>query len=210
MQIIYSLRLHNITNTQWIGKELIFVATLLIGTMMTVLLTYPCRLTSHPFLKKLNHSTTKNQHSPHEFFPLCYGTKTRQLATQSDTSPLLNTKETTYVQSIIGSLLYHARALDASLLPALNSISAQQNKPTQKVKEKCKRLLDYVVTYPHPILRFYASDMILMVESDAAYLVLPKAHSRAAGFFYLAIVHGLQQQQHFVHFEFAFSKLFPN
>ena len=27
-------------------------------------------------LKKLNHSTTKIQHSPHEFFPLCYGTKT--------------------------------------------------------------------------------------------------------------------------------------
>ena len=136
-------------------------------------------------LKKLHYSPEKIQHSPHEFLPLNYGTKTRQLATQLDTSPLLNPKETTYVQSIIGSLLYHARALDGSLLPALNSISAQQNKPTQKVKEKCTRLLDYVATYPHPILRFYASDMILTVESDAAYLVLPKARSRAAGFFYL-------------------------
>ena len=75
--------------------------------------------------------------------------------------------------------------MDGSLLPALNSISAQQNKPKQKVKEKRKRLLDYVATYPHPILRFYAGDMILTVESDAAYLVLPKARSRAAGFFYL-------------------------
>ena len=76
-------------------------------------------------LKKLNYSPTKIQHSPHEFLPLNYGTKTRQLDTQLDTSPSLNPKETTYVQSIIGSLLYHARALDGSLLPALNSISAK-------------------------------------------------------------------------------------
>ena len=125
-----------------------------------------------------------------------FGTNTRQLATQSDTSPPLNAKETTYVQSLIGSLLYHARALDASLLPALNSISAQQNKPTKKVKEKCERLLDYVATYPHPILRFYASDMILTAESDAAYLVLPKARSRAAGFFTSTII---QLLHHILH-----------
>ena len=95
---------------------------------------------------------------------------------------MTNTK---LVQSIVGSLLYRARALDASLLPALNTISAQQNAPTQKVKQKCERLLDYIATYPNPILRFYASDMILTAESDAAYLVLPKARSRAAGYFYL-------------------------
>ena len=45
--------------------------------------------------------------------------------------------------------------------------------------------MDYVSTYPNPILRFYASDMVLTSKSDAAYLVLPKARSRAAGFFYL-------------------------
>ena len=75
--------------------------------------------------------------------------------------------------------------MDASILPALNTISAQQNKPTQKVKDKCHRLLDYVATYPQPILRFYASYMLLTAESDAAYLVLPKVRSRAAGIFYL-------------------------
>ena len=39
-----------------------------------------------------------------------------------------------------------------------------------------------MATYPNHILRFHASDMILEIESDAAYLVLPKARSRAAGF----------------------------
>ena len=136
-------------------------------------------------LKRFNHQCIKPQYSPHEFIPIKFGTKTRQLAMQPDTSPLLDSKGAKFVQSVVGSLLYHGRALDASILPALNSISSQQNSPTEKVKEKCLRLLDYIATYPNPILRFYASDMILTAESDAAYLVLPKARSRAAGIFYL-------------------------
>ena len=136
-------------------------------------------------LKRFNHQFSKPQYSPHEFVPIQFGSKQRQLAMQPDTSPLLDEKETKFVQSVVGSLLYHGRALDASILPALNTISSQQNSPTAKVKEKCLRLLDYIATYPNPILRFYASDMILTAESDAAYLVLPKARSRAAGMFYL-------------------------
>ncbi len=50
--------------------------------------------------------------------------------------------------------------------------------------KKCKRLLDYVSTYKNTYLRFFASDMILHVDSDAAYLVAPGAKSRIAGFFY--------------------------
>ena len=45
--------------------------------------------------------------------------------------------------------------------------------------------MDYMATYPESIIQFYASDMILSVDSDAAYLVLPKAKSRIAGFYYL-------------------------
>ena len=44
--------------------------------------------------------------------------------------------------------------------------------------------MDYVATYPDAFLRFYASDMILHVDSDASYLVLSKARSRIAGYFY--------------------------
>ena len=128
-------------------------------------------------LKRFNHHCEKPQHSPHEFIPVKFGSKTRQLAMQPDTSPPLDATDTTYVQSVVGSLLYHGRAIDASILPALNAIAAQQSSPTAKVKEKCKRLLDYVATYPNPILRFYSSDMILTAESDVAYLVLPKARS---------------------------------
>ena len=45
--------------------------------------------------------------------------------------------------------------------------------------------MDYVGTYPHTYIRYHASNMILNVDSDAAYLVAPKARSRVAGFFHL-------------------------
>ena len=46
--------------------------------------------------------------------------------------------------------------------------------------------MDYLHTYPEAYIRFYASDMILHVDSDAAYLVAPKARSRIAGYFHLS------------------------
>ena len=46
-------------------------------------------------------------------------------------------------------------------------------------------LMDYLHTYPHGVLRYYAIDMVLKVTSDAAYLVQPKARSRAAMHYHL-------------------------
>ena len=46
--------------------------------------------------------------------------------------------------------------------------------------------MDYVHTYPNAYIRFYASDMILHVDSDADYLVAPKARIRIAGYFQLS------------------------
>ena len=46
--------------------------------------------------------------------------------------------------------------------------------------------MDYMHTYSDAYIRYYASDMVLHVDSDAAYLVAPKARSRIAGYFYLA------------------------
>ena len=45
--------------------------------------------------------------------------------------------------------------------------------------------MDYMATFPNVFLRFHASNMILNVDSDAAYLVAPKARSRIAGYFQL-------------------------
>ena len=80
---------------------------------------------------------TSPQYSPHEHFPITFGPKgTRQYATAPDTSPPLSSP--TYIQQVVGSLLYYARALDNTILPALNDISTQQSKPTQNTLKNAK------------------------------------------------------------------------
>ena len=90
------------------------------------------------------------------------------------------------IQAVVGSLLYYARAIDGSLLPALNEISASQANPTVQTEQKLDNLLASAKTHRNTSLRFHASDMSLHIDSDAAYLVMPNARSRFAGYYYLS------------------------
>ena len=86
----------------------------------------------------------------------------------------------------MGSFLYYGRAVDPTILPAINEIGITQAAPTKNTEIKAKQLLDYLSTHPSAKLRFKASDMCLHVDTDAAYLVAPKARSRVAGYYYLS------------------------
>ena len=50
--------------------------------------------------------------------------------------------------------------------------------------------LNYCASNPEAEKLYKASDMILFIDSDAAYLVAPEARSRAGGFFYLGNKNG--------------------
>ena len=66
------------------------------------------------------------------------------------------------------------------MLIALNEISTSQSALTQETMKTCDQLLDYAATYPNATIRYHASDMILITDSDAAYLVLPRSRSRVS------------------------------
>ena len=51
---------------------------------------------------------------------------------------------------------------------------------------KTKHLLDYLASQEEAILTYKASDMVLVVHSDAGYLNEPNAHSRAGGHHFLS------------------------
>ena len=95
-------------------------------------------------------------------------------------------KEIKVIQSIVGALLYYTCAVDPSMYPALNEVSLTQASPTHQTLQKCNQLLDYVSTHFNATIRYHASDMILHVDSDAAYLVLPRARSHLVGHFFLS------------------------
>ena len=138
-------------------------------------------------LQQLRYKPNIPQYSPHKHTPIRYGLKGIQQYTPSqDTSPLLTPKETQWIQSVAGTFLYYAHTIDSTLLPALNELASQQAQPTQQTLTKAPQIMDYVGTYPHTYIRYHASDMVLHVDSDAAYLVAPKAQSQVAGFYPLS------------------------
>ena len=71
------------------------------------------------------------------------------------------------------------------MLPVLNEISTQQSKPTAHTITKCNLLLDYAATYPNPVIRYHARNIILHGDTSDAYLFLPKVCSRIAGHVYI-------------------------
>ena len=72
-----------------------------------------------------------------------------------------------------------------TILTALSEIASQQAAPTEKTLQRVNTFLDYMATHPDAVIRYYSSDMILNVHSDASYLTAPRARSRAGGHFFL-------------------------
>lgn len=64
-----------------------------------------------------------------------------------------------------------------------------------KYKEKITMFLDYLSTYPMAKFRYTAFDMVLHMNSDAAFLVPPKARSRLAGFSIVVTIMKIQQHR---------------
>ena len=126
------------------------------------------------------------QYPPHTHIRIQYATKnTRQYATAPNTSPHLPPREPTYIQYVTGIHLYYGRTIDHTILPVLNELSSEQAQPTQNTKEKPQCFMEYVHTFMKAYIGYYTSDMILHIESDAAYLVSPKARRIVAGYFHL-------------------------
>jgi hypothetical protein len=72
-----------------------------------------------------------------------------------------------------------------TVLMALSSIAIEQTKATEQTMERCTQLLDYLANHSETKVRFYASDMIMNIHSDASYLSAGKARSRTCGHFFM-------------------------
>ncbi len=99
---------------------------------------------------------------------------------------LLDKEGKKFVQAVTGTLLYYSRAVDPTMLVALNAIAMQQAAPTERTRERIHQLLDYAASQEEAILTYRKSDMVLAIHSDAGYLNESKARSRAGGHFFLS------------------------
>jgi hypothetical protein len=80
----------------------------------------------------------KIQNSPHCHIYIQYRAKQQYVNDEEVLSPPLNKEETKYVQAVAGTLLYYARAVDSTILPALSSLAIKQAKSMKKTIEKVK------------------------------------------------------------------------
>ena len=127
----------------------------------------------------------RKQTAPHASIPVNYGAKV-QFATEEIEEEVLDKNGKLFVQQVLGTFLYYARAVDSTMLVALSAIASEQATPTKKTMEKVDQFLDYAATNPIAIVTYHASDMVLAIHSDASYLSEAKARSRAGGHFFMS------------------------
>jgi len=89
------------------------------------------------------------------------------------------------IQQIIGIVLYYARAIDLTSLPALSAIASEQEAATESTEQRITQLLDYLTTHQDAVVRYHTSDMVPNIHSDASYLSEPRAQSQVAGYYFL-------------------------
>ena len=95
---------------------------------------------------------------------------TIQYTKDDNATNILLKEEKKYVQQVLGTFLYYGRAAE----------------PTEETMANIKLFLDYTASHQDTILTYEASDMVLIVHSNASYLSDPKARSRAGGHFFMS------------------------
>ena len=102
-----------------------------------------------------------------------------------DTSAPLTPAAVKVLQEQVGCLLYYARGIDCTILPAVTHISSRQASPIVAVADAMTRLLSYCARYPNHHLVFHACSMQLEIQSDASYLSRPQSRSVAGAIFHM-------------------------
>jgi hypothetical protein len=126
----------------------------------------------------------KRQNQPHQHTIPNHGSK-QQYAKAESNKPELDEEKKKYIQQILGTFLFYARAVDSTMLVALSAIAAEQVPPTESTMKKVI-FLDFAASQEEAIITYKASDMVLAIHSDASYLSEPKARSQAGGHFFMS------------------------
>jgi hypothetical protein len=129
--------------------------------------------------------SVKSQDQPYPHAKPNYGAKT-QPAMAEDTTPPLDKAGKKFIQEVCGVFLFLASGVNNGLLPAPSALVFQQANPTEQMLVLCKHFLDYMASQDKAVLTYKASNMVLVIHSNASYLSKPKARSRAGGHMFMA------------------------
>jgi hypothetical protein len=136
-------------------------------------------------LKELQHTVPKLHYKgPSKIERPDYGVKVQYV--KHDTTAVLNVDQIKFIQRTTGKFLFYVRAIDNTMLYALNNIATSTINGTKATLAATNYFLNYAASNPNGKIIYCASDLILKINSDTAYLVRPEARSRAGGYHYLS------------------------
>ncbi len=135
-------------------------------------------------LKRFQRTNLKGADSPIIYVPPSYGKHQQEAPVEEPSTPLAPA-EIQELQEIVGVFLFYARAVDPTMLTAINKIASRQSKATSLIRKEVDRFLQYASKYPNATMRVRASNMKLVAHSDGSYLSESEARSRAGGILFL-------------------------
>lgn len=135
-------------------------------------------------LRELEHTAPNQFHyAPSKYNQPVYGQRV-QYSKIDQTAPLSPTA-IKWIQRCTGKFLFYARAIDNTMIHALNNIATATVNGTEATLAATKYFLNYAASNPNTEIIYRKSDMILQTHSDAAYLVAPHSRSRMGGYHFL-------------------------
>jgi hypothetical protein len=134
-------------------------------------------------LVRFGMSTARGVSSPAVYVPPEYGAKITYDEVVDDTP--ITAAQKTRIQQIVGVLLFYARAVDPTMLCAVNKLASSQAAPSPATLAQADRILQYAAKHPNAAIMLKASDMQLKCHSDASYLSEANSRSRAGGILFL-------------------------
>ena len=179
--LIATLQQHYQLKVDWTGNKYLGFAIDFDRPARTVKLSMPGYIDK--FLQRFAPDLTKGANSPALYVPPSYGATTQ--APEQDSSPALPPEEKQRIQEIVGCLLYYARGVDPTMLPAVTHIASLQSHPTEHLRTRVDRLLQYCTRHRNHSIAFRACDMVLHVQTDASYLSRTDSRSVAGFIAYL-------------------------
>ena len=135
-------------------------------------------------LQRFKRSYTVGADSPITYVPPRYGKYQQEIHPDAPSMPL-TPAEKLELQEVVGVFLFYARAVDPTMLTAINKIGSRQAKPTSLIKKEIERFLQYASSHPDAKLRIRASNMKLVCHSDGSYNSESEARSRAGSLLFL-------------------------
>ena len=153
--LVTTLRKYRTLKTDWAGTLYCGIKLKWEYTCLTVDLSMTGYINAI-FLKYQHPEPFKPQHAPHIWDKPQY-VQTTQYAKPTDNTPKLNTEGINHIQKVSGTLLYYARAIDSTMLMAINAISSAQATGTTATAAAVAWLLNYAVIHPNATIRYNAS-----------------------------------------------------